>query len=136
MARGYTEPRRHSRPGRATAFSRAGKVNCAWTYVTVQLCINILWAYRSVPRQLIGGSFLATYVLGRDVRTHCYRIIIAGGLGEIGREAFKDFSIVPNGTNTVLIGNLDQSALHGALNRMLALGLELVELNRLSDGAA
>jgi hypothetical protein len=65
---------------------------------------------------------------------HCYRITIAGGLGEIGREAFSDFRIEANGTNTVLIGDLDQAALYGALNRILALGLELVALSRLPLG--
>ena len=65
--------------------------------------------------------------------THRYRITIAGGLGEIGREAFSDFLIEPNGTDTVLIGDLDQAALYGALNRILALGLELMELSRLPD---
>jgi hypothetical protein len=69
------------------------------------------------------------------VRTHRYRITIAGGLGEIGREAFGDFRIEANGANTVLIGDLDQAALYGALNRILALGFELVELRRLSQGA-
>jgi len=70
------------------------------------------------------------------VRTLRYRISIAGGLGEIGREAFKDFMIEPNGTNTSLTGDLDQAALYGVLDRILALGLELVELNRLADGSA
>jgi hypothetical protein len=65
------------------------------------------------------------------VSTHRYRITIAGGLGEIGREAFSDFIIEPNGTNTALVGDLDQAALYGALNRILALGLELAELSRL-----
>jgi hypothetical protein len=71
---------------------------------------------------------------GGDVRTHRYQITISGGLGEIGREAFSDFSIESNGTNTVLVGDLDQAALYGALNRILALGFELVELRRMSDG--
>jgi hypothetical protein len=66
------------------------------------------------------------------VRTLRYRITIAGGLGEIGREAFKDFMIEPDGTNTSLTGDLDQAALYGVLDRILALGLELVELNRLA----
>jgi hypothetical protein len=70
------------------------------------------------------------------VRRHRYRITVAGGLGEIGREAFADFRIEPNGRYTALIGDLDQAGLHGALNRILALGLELVELNRLPEGAA
>jgi hypothetical protein len=69
-----------------------------------------------------------------DVRTHRYRITIAGSLGEIGREAFADFAIESNGTNTVLTGTLDQAALYGALNRILSFGLELVELSRLTDG--
>ena len=68
------------------------------------------------------------------MRTHRYKIIILGGLGETYREAFGDFHIEPNGTNTVLIANLDQSGLYGALNRIQSLGLELVGLSRLADG--
>jgi len=67
------------------------------------------------------------------VRTHRYKIIILGGLGETYREAFRDFRIEPNGTNTLLIGDLDQSGLYGALNRIQSLGLELVGLSRLAD---
>jgi len=70
------------------------------------------------------------------VRTHRYRITILGSLGEIGREAFGDFRIQSNGTNTTLVGDLDQAALYGALNRILMLGFELLELTRLTDGAA
>lgn len=70
------------------------------------------------------------------MRTHRYQITIAGGLGDIGREAFGDFRIESNGANTVLIADLDQAALYGALNRILSLGFELVELHRLSDGAS
>lgn len=70
------------------------------------------------------------------MRTHRYRITIAGGLGEIGHEAFADFAIETNGTNTVLTSTLDQAALYGALNRILALGMELVELSRLNDGTS
>jgi hypothetical protein len=69
------------------------------------------------------------------VRTHRYRITIAGGLGEIGREAFADFALETSGATTVLTGTLDQAALYGALNRILSLGMELVELSRLNDGA-
>jgi len=65
------------------------------------------------------------------VRTHCYRITIAGGLGEIGREAFSDFRIETDGGDTVLIGNLDQAGLYGTLNRILSLGFELIALRRL-----
>ncbi len=67
------------------------------------------------------------------MRTHRYRITISGGLGETGREAFGEFQIEPNGTDTVLIGDLDQSGLYGALHRIQSLGLELVELTRLTS---
>lgn len=70
------------------------------------------------------------------MRTHRYKIIILGGLGETYREAFRDFHIEPNGTNTVLTGDLDQSGLYGALNRIQSLGLELVGLSRLADGTS
>ena len=69
------------------------------------------------------------------MRTHRYRIIVAGGLSEIGREAFSDFRIEANGTNTALIRDLDQAAFYGALNRILSLGFELIELCRLTDSA-
>lgn len=70
------------------------------------------------------------------MRTHRYKITIVGGLGETYREAFGDFRIEPNGTNTALIANLDQSGLYGALNRIQSLGLELVGLSRLADGTS
>jgi hypothetical protein len=70
------------------------------------------------------------------VATHCYRITIAGGLGKLGREAFPDFRIERNGATTVLIGDLDQAALYNALSRILALGLELVALSRVSEEPA
>jgi hypothetical protein len=44
------------------------------------------------------------------VHTHRYRIIVAGGLSEIGREAFSDFRIEANGRNTALVRDLDQAA--------------------------
>jgi hypothetical protein len=70
------------------------------------------------------------------VRTHRYKITISGGLGETGREAFREFRIERNGKNTMLTGELDQAGLYGALNRVQALGLELVELSRLADGTS
>ena len=65
---------------------------------------------------------------------HLYQITISGGLGEIGREAFGDFKIESDDSTTVLIGDLDQAALYGALNRILSLGFELIQLNRVVDG--
>ena len=71
---------------------------------------------------------------GSYVRTHRYQITISGSLGEISREAFGDFRIESNGTDTTLVGDLDQAALYGVLNRILALGFELLEMTRLTDG--
>ena len=64
---------------------------------------------------------------------HRYRLVVAGGLGDVSREAFEGFEIESNGANTALYADLDQAGLFGALSRVLALGLELVELRRV-DG--
>jgi hypothetical protein len=71
--------------------------------------------------------------MGGTVHTHRYQITVSGGLGDVGREVFEDFLIEPRGADTVLVADLDQAALYGALNRIPAFGLELVELNRLND---
>ncbi len=63
-----------------------------------------------------------------------YRITVRGGLGVAYRQAFEDFAIESDGTETSLTRELDQSALYGALNRIQSLGLELVGLTRLADG--
>jgi hypothetical protein len=67
------------------------------------------------------------------VRTHRYRITISGKLGDIGREAFGEFRVEPNGNDTTLVADLDQAALYGALNRILTLGFELLALTRVTD---
>lgn len=64
---------------------------------------------------------------------HRYRIIVSGGLGKFTREIFEDLCIDYDGTNTGLTGELDQAALYGVLNRLMAFGLELVAVSRL-DG--
>ena len=66
---------------------------------------------------------------------HRYRITLAGVLGEVGREAFGDFKIESDDSTTVLTGYLDQAALYGALNRIMSLGFELIQLDRMSDGS-
>lgn len=70
------------------------------------------------------------------MRPHRYRIVISGSLGETLRCAFEDFKIEPLDGHTALIADMDQAALHGALNRVQSLGLELVELTRLAGDAA
>ena len=67
------------------------------------------------------------------MRPHHYRIIVSGRLGRFTREVFEDLCVEYDGTNTGLTGELDQAALYGVLNRILAFGLELVALNRLDD---
>jgi len=62
-----------------------------------------------------------------------YRITVSGRLGEVTREEFGDLCVESDGANTGLTGELDQAALHGVLNRILAFGLELVALSRLDD---
>ena len=69
------------------------------------------------------------------MHTYRYRITISGGLVDTCREAFGDFKIESNAATTMLTGDLDQAALYGALNRILSLGFELLQLNRLADGA-
>jgi hypothetical protein len=69
------------------------------------------------------------------VRTHRYRLTVAGALGGTGREIFADFAIETNGAKTVLSGDLDDAALYGMLNRVQVLGLELLELVRMPDTA-
>lgn len=70
------------------------------------------------------------------MHTHRYRITISGGLEELGREAFSELLVESDGTDTMLVGDLDQAALLGALNRILALGLEIIELSRLTGRAS
>jgi len=68
-----------------------------------------------------------------NVDSHRYRVIVSGRLGELSSGVFEDLCVEPNGVNTGLTGELDQAALYGVLNRVQALGLELVALNRLDD---
>jgi hypothetical protein len=68
------------------------------------------------------------------VGRYWYRIIVSGRLGTIISEVFEDLRIEYDGMNTGLTGELDQAALYGVLNRILAFGLELVGLSRLNDG--
>lgn len=62
---------------------------------------------------------------------HRYRLLVSGRLGDVACQVFEDFKIEWEGRDTALIADLDQSALHGAVNRIQSLGLELVELVRL-----
>lgn len=67
------------------------------------------------------------------MQPHRYRIIVSGRLGEVGCVAFEDLHIEPYGPDTALFGELDQPGLRRVLDRVLGLGLELMELSLLPD---
>ena len=66
---------------------------------------------------------------------HSYEIKIIGSLGPATREAFADLVVEVEPTITVLSGHLDQSSLHEVLDRVRALGLELVEIKQAPPSA-
>jgi hypothetical protein len=69
------------------------------------------------------------------VHSHRYRIRIGGGPGTAICEAFEGFTIGFDGACTTLVADLDQAALYGALLRIQALDLDLIELTRRPEDA-
>jgi hypothetical protein len=67
------------------------------------------------------------------VDAHRYRITIEGALGRVFCQVFEGFAIEPNGGHTSLIADLDQAALYGVLIRIQSLGLEFIEIARISS---
>jgi hypothetical protein len=62
-----------------------------------------------------------------------YEIRVRGRLGQTICSAFPDLRARPDGGDTVLAGVLaDQAALYGVLAEIEALGLELVEVRRIT----
>ena len=59
-----------------------------------------------------------------------YEIRVVGALGPAARKAFADLAVDVEPTATVLSGVLDQSSLHAVLDRVRALGLELVDVTQ------
>ena len=69
----------------------------------------------------------------RDAQPQRYEIRVRGRLGETIRSAFPDLRARPDGGDTVLAGMLaDQAALYGVLAEAEALGLELIEIRRIT----
>jgi hypothetical protein len=62
-----------------------------------------------------------------------YEIRVVGALGAAAREAFADVAVDVEPTTTVLSGLLDQDDLHVLLERVRALGLELVEVTQVPN---
>jgi hypothetical protein len=61
-----------------------------------------------------------------------YEIRIAGQLDETSAMAFAGLAVAFNGEVTVITGEFDQAALHGLLERIRLLGLDLMEARRVS----
>ena len=57
-----------------------------------------------------------------------YEIRVVGSLGPAARDAFTDVAIETEPTATVLWGDMDQAGLHVLLDRVRALGLELMDI--------
>lgn len=62
--------------------------------------------------------------------SHSYEIRITGAPGPATRQAFADMMMTIEPSVTVLSGDLDQPGLHAVLDRVRALGLELVEIRQ------
>ena len=62
--------------------------------------------------------------------TH-YEVIVRGCLGPALVSAFPGLTPVTTAASTSLSGELDQAALHGVLERVEALGLELLDVRRI-----
>ncbi len=61
-----------------------------------------------------------------------YRIVIRGRLGDAFVEGFDGMTQSTNGSNTVLTGRyVDQSHLHGLLDRLRGLSIEIVSFDTL-----
>jgi hypothetical protein len=67
---------------------------------------------------------------------HRYEIRVAGSLGDTILAAFPELDAETERGQTILTGKLpDRSALYGIVARLESLGLELVDLRRLSQDA-
>jgi hypothetical protein len=71
---------------------------------------------------------------GMDPAPAPYLIRIDGHLGATMLSAFPALAPHHHGAHTVLTGLLDRSALYGVLAEIEALGLDLLEIRRLTPG--
>jgi hypothetical protein len=68
------------------------------------------------------------------MRPRCYRIVVAGELSRRFAPAFDGMTVQGAGGETAITGVIvDQSQLHGLLDRVGDLGLELVSVNAVAD---
>jgi len=59
-----------------------------------------------------------------------YEIRIAGQVDSTAGDAFAGLNVMTYGGVTVVRGEFDQASLHGVLERIRSLGLDLVEVRR------
>lgn len=59
-----------------------------------------------------------------------YEIRYAGRPDDTASDALAGLDLVSEGNLTVVTGDFDQAALHGVLERLRVLGLDLVDLRR------
>jgi hypothetical protein len=69
------------------------------------------------------------------VTRHTYEIRVFGSFGPDAREVFADMIVQAEPTITVLSGEFDQRGLHALLDRVRALGLELVDVRQAPPSA-
>jgi hypothetical protein len=60
-----------------------------------------------------------------------YDVIVRGCLGPALISAFEGLTPITTAASTSLRGELDQAALHGVLQRVEGLGLELLDVRRI-----
>ena len=60
-----------------------------------------------------------------------YRIVVRGHLGERFSALFDDLDHQSGSGESVFVGRFDQAGLHGVLDQLRALGIELVSVNAL-----
>ena len=68
---------------------------------------------------------------GEDLVPARYEIRVAGQLDEMAAKAFAGLEISTRDAATVITGEFDQAALHGVLERIRSLGLDLLEARRI-----
>jgi hypothetical protein len=78
------------------------------------------WDARLISARVEGGPVARTF----------YEVRVVGSLGPVARKAFADLMVDVEPTSTVLSGELEQADLHALLDRVRALGLELVEVKQ------
>jgi len=71
---------------------------------------------------------------GDDVKPSRYEFRVRGRLGERLLSSFEGFDAEVQPVETILRGSIaDQAALHGVLEQIEALGLELVEVRQVDE---